>query len=273
MSSAKKEQAIRFYPVPVDADHVLSPVVVYGDANTVTGIYFRTPDDLHARITFQELDAVRVCRGERFPYERQDSEDQFSWVSVVENSEWLAARYAYEISHYPDPMDNVHRMLTHFSHYLFKFHDEFVEVLASGICFEVGASSYLNKGLKEGHPAVRLPQSSHREAIHAHELVCNVYQNQRPLDELLEASKYADQRYMDFVLGDIDGRDSHQSHSDRRIVLRNRDGQLQSTLVGDWGDQVLASFEGLVDLATVRPFIEKWMGEIKSRKETIRGYT
>lgn len=65
--------------IPVIADFVLSPDVFYGDE--LTGIYFRTEDEQFGRITFENLDALKVCRGENLPFLSDWKEGQeFPWV-------------------------------------------------------------------------------------------------------------------------------------------------------------------------------------------------
>ena len=52
--------------IPVVADFVLSPDVLYSDE--LTGIYFQTEDEQYGRITFENLDALKICRGEILPF-------------------------------------------------------------------------------------------------------------------------------------------------------------------------------------------------------------
>jgi hypothetical protein len=52
---------------PVITDFVLSPDVFYGDE--LTGIYFQTQDEQFGRITFENLDALKICRGENLPFQ------------------------------------------------------------------------------------------------------------------------------------------------------------------------------------------------------------
>jgi hypothetical protein len=48
--------------IPVRWDNVSGPDVYYGDKLTV--IYFETDDNQYGRITFDNFDAIKVCRGE-----------------------------------------------------------------------------------------------------------------------------------------------------------------------------------------------------------------
>ena len=58
-------ETVKQIRIPVIADLVLSPDFFYGDN---TGIYFVTDDDQYGRITFENLDSVKICRGEVMPY-------------------------------------------------------------------------------------------------------------------------------------------------------------------------------------------------------------
>lgn len=105
----------------------------------------------HVRVTFEGLDSFRWARGEFSPYDAEDL------VAVVEPSAWLAERHAYEADHYGDQYEwgrGADTMLTDTHHYLFLFHDEFVEILARGLWFE---SSEMPWGpddpLTRSHPA------------------------------------------------------------------------------------------------------------------------
>ena len=66
-------QIAKGIPFPIEADSVLSPQVLYGEP--VTGIFFITDDDQHARLTFEKFDSMRVCRAEYLPYEDNWKED------------------------------------------------------------------------------------------------------------------------------------------------------------------------------------------------------
>lgn len=87
--------------IPVIADYVLSPIVVYGQ--DFTSICFETEEEQFGRIVVQSLDALKVCRGEIPPYETSlDSVELGAeiWVYRVEDSQWLKERYAYEKQNY-----------------------------------------------------------------------------------------------------------------------------------------------------------------------------
>src|SRR5262245_4262727 len=82
--------------------------------------------DGFGRIDFEELDAVRECRGEYLPYELGEEDQRGTWVYEVANSSWLLERHAYEMSY-------EHPLIPEFTHYIFAFHDQFIEAICRGI--------------------------------------------------------------------------------------------------------------------------------------------
>ncbi|WP_293914533.1 MULTISPECIES: hypothetical protein [unclassified Sphingobacterium] len=148
-------EVVKAIKVPVIADAVSSPDVYYGDG--ITGIYFETEDEQFGRITFHNLDAIKICRGELMPYKYnyENNGSAIIWIYKIENSQWLAERYKYENQHYCSSYEfggNVNEMLTDFGHYLFLFHDEFVEIIARGFWFEKAENSLFKQPLQAGHP-------------------------------------------------------------------------------------------------------------------------
>jgi hypothetical protein len=128
--------------VPLIADSVASPRLVYGGLEVSSSegtdraypaLYFEVDRSGElGRVTFEGLDAIRGSRGEYLPFD--DSAVRYSygdWVFTVDGSRWLRERHTYETRHYATPLLDTHR------HYLFVFHDEFVEVIAEGIWFDI----------------------------------------------------------------------------------------------------------------------------------------
>ena len=132
--------------IPIDADSVLSPQVYYADQ--LTGIYFTTEDDQFGRITFENLDSIKVSRGELIPYEDDCKEGQsYCWVLKVKDSNWLSERHQYEKRTYGSTYElggYVDEMLTDFNHFVFRFHDQFVEAISRGFWFEKNSESLFN---------------------------------------------------------------------------------------------------------------------------------
>jgi hypothetical protein len=89
---------------------------------------------------FDRWDSLRVSRGEYPAYPAGDHHERWCALGIVRPSGWLNERYEYEREHYGEAYgfgDDVTEMLTEFEHYLFKFHDEFVEVIAGGVHFDL----------------------------------------------------------------------------------------------------------------------------------------
>lgn len=162
----------RRMPVEVKADLVLSPVVHYGEP--FTSLLFPIEDGGEGRITFENLDALSVCRGEAPPFKLSGKGN--SWVSIIENSPWLMQRYEYESEHYRNVYEfcgDVDEMLRDFRHYLFSFHDEFVEAIAAGIWIDVAEAIDRTK-LPDDHPLRPLPESATFDQFRAYDLVCHI---------------------------------------------------------------------------------------------------
>ncbi len=267
MTKAKPpKQIARAMRVPFVADPVESPEVIYGEFES--GIYFPTEDGRHGRVLFRGMDALRVCRGEYSPFDEIGEEGvPSSWVYVVENSAWLIERHAYESGHYRDTYEfvgDVDEMLTDFSHYLFRFHDQFVEAIAAGIWFEAGDTSFKGTKPAVGHPFLRLPESTVTGHIDAHGMRCQVRTNPVSGDELIENARYCDYPVMDFVL-ELPDAIHGKTITGFRLTARNRNRTVSSSLRGPLEGGV-ASFPGIAGLEQVRGYIEDWMGKVRDRR-------
>ena len=199
-----KEKAVGIL-IPVVADFVEHPYVYYGE--DLTAIYFQTDDEKHGRITFENLDSLKICRGENIPYSFSwNQEENYPWVFEIVNSQWQKARYEYEKLNYGSSYEfggNVDEMLTDFSHYLFKFHDQFVEVISRGFWFEKDEFTLLNKKLQEDHPLLNLANKNIEKFV-AYSLTCQVRTNLKTNEELIKAAKFCSQTIMEFAL-EFDG--------------------------------------------------------------------
>lgn len=250
--------------IPVIADFVLSPDVLYSDE--LTGIYFQTEDEQYGRITFENLDAMKICRGENLPFTDNWEEGQeYPWVYKIENSKWLKERFDYENENYGSSYEfggNVNEMLTDFSHYVFKFHDQFIEVIARGFWFEQDKTSLFKRELQIGHPFLNLPDNNLEKFV-SHNLTCQVRTNSTPQDKLVSDAKFCSQKLMEFAL-ELDGKAS----VDNSLILSYRNGKLISSLRGFFGKQIV-EFEGLAKLTDVKPYIEKYIGEVYERRKAM----
>lgn len=250
--------------IPVVADFVLSPDVLYGDE--LTGIYFQTEDEQYGRITFENLDALKICRGENLPFTDDWKEGQeYPWVYKIENSKWLKERFNYENANYGSSYEfggNVNEMLTDFSHYLFKFHDQFIEVIARGFWFEQDKTSLFKSELQVGHPFLNLPDTDIEKFV-SHNLTCQIRTNPTPQDKLISDAKFCSQKLIEFAL-ELDGK----ATVDNSLILAYKNGKLFSSLRGFFGKQIV-EFDGLAKLTDVKPYIEKYIEEVYERRKAM----
>ncbi len=250
--------------VPISPDSVLSPQVYYADR--LTGIYFTTEDDRFGRITFENLDSLKVSRGELIPYHDDWKEGQsYCWVLKVKNSSWLSERHQYEKRTYGSSYEfggNVDEMLTDFGHFVFRFHDQFVEAIARGFWFESNSESLFGKDLIAGHPFLPLPEINATK-IEAYNLICQVRTNPNPIDELKTSTKFCSQNLIEFAL-EFEGKAS-VNHA---LVLSQRNGKLITTLRGYFGKQEKV-IDGIGTLADVRTEIESYMLEVCKRRKAM----
>ena len=248
--------------IPVVADFVLSPEVVYSDE--LTAIYFETEDEQFGRITFENLDAIKICRGEILPYKDDwDNEQDFPWVYKIEHSEWLKERFNYENKHYGSTYEfggNVKEMLTDFSHYLFKFHDQFMEVTARGFWFEKSETSLFKKELQSDHPFLNLPENNAKR-FSAHGLTTHITTNPKSEEQLINDAQFCSQKLLQFAL-ELEGR----CYVDHTLLLSHRNGELISRLTGYFGSKKV-EFNGIATCEDVLPYIENHMLEVAERRK------
>ncbi len=250
--------------IPVVADFVLSPDVFYGDEQT--GIYFQTEDEQHGRITFENLDALKICRGENLPFVDNWEEGQkYPWVYKIENSKWLKERFDYENENYGSSYEfggNVNEMQTDFSHYVFKFHDQFVEAIARGFWFEQDKISLFKRELQVGHPFLNLPDSNAEKFV-SHNLTCQIRTNSTPEHKLISDAKFCSQKLIEFAL-ELDGKVSVNNS----LILSFRNGKLISSLRGYFGKQIV-EFDGIAKFEDAKPYIDKYMNEVYERRKAM----
>ncbi len=75
-------------------------------------------------------------------------------------------------------------MLTDFDHYLLQFHDEFVEVIAGGIWFELGDVPQAAGGWQPGHPKLGLGPEHVAESFAYKGVSCELRHSPHPLRAL-----------------------------------------------------------------------------------------
>jgi hypothetical protein len=141
---------LHYFNVPLEPDTIAAPILKYRQGATT--VNFGTSDLGWGRLTFEKLDSIRVCRGEYSPYPRADKDGiDYSWVSTVSDSKWLRERYDYEKRHYGKCYEfkgNVEEMLSDYIHWVFSFHDEYIEALSAGIWFCRASDGIGKKGLR-----------------------------------------------------------------------------------------------------------------------------
>ena len=256
-------------PVPVIADPVAGPTVTYHEVlksgEVLTSIKFLTVNDELARVTFEHLDSIRVSRGEYDPYPKDRKPgDQLHWVSEVVPSPWLLERYEYEKMHYSLAYEfngDVDEMLRDFSHYVFSFHDQFVEALSSGIWLERLDKSSDSETVSATHPLRALPRPTTPDFIEDYGMVCEIWPNTRPMDQILEDAKLCSQKLLQFALV-LDG----VKNINWTLAVRVRHGKVRSSLRPSLGP-VRAIFEGVATLEHVRPHVQNWLHEVRERRK------
>ena len=263
-----KVETITQIRIPVIRDSVFSPELHYGNQaynEPITGIYFNTEDEMYGRITFEHLDALKLCRGEMFPFHYDwETHQTGSWIFEVQNSKWLMERYNYEKAHYGDSYEgggNIEEMKTDFKHYLFSFHDEFVEVIAKGFWFEKNNDSLFGKPLQEGHAFEPIMKKS-EIPIEAFGLQSIVRFNEKSEAELIENSKFCSQKLMDFILEGS----SSVNHTVKLVMNKEK---IMVHLRGYFGKKQV-SFEHIPTLEEVKPYIEQYMGEVAERRKNMK---
>lgn len=256
----------RALQVPVTADSVAPPRLVYGGLQLIpctdeddgyAAVYFPVAGSgALGRVTFEGLDAVRGARGEMPPYDLTSPRVPGDWVFTVESSPWLAERHHYEMQFYSTPLLQTHQ------HYVFWFHDEFVEAIAEGIWLDL-ADPARPWARPARHPLATLdpalPAQLTRSAAGIDwELrrapVCD--------DDLIRDSALCSQRLyqLDLVL------DGH-SREAASIWLRTRNDQLTSRLIRPWPGGELARQDGI---AHPRDFTQPWEAYLEGVAERRR---
>jgi hypothetical protein len=248
--------------VPILNDYVLSPEVYYGDE--LTGMYFRTNDDQHGRITFHNLDSLKVSRGEQIPFDDDWEEGkEVSWVFKIPNSKWLHGRYKYEKEVYGSSYEfggNVDEMLTDFNHFVFQFHDEFVEVLAKGFWWEKDEESLFKKPLQHGHPFLPLEEEEVK-TLELYGIKCKVIFNELNVDTLVSNAEFCQQKLMEFQL-ELDGKYSIT----QTLSIFYREGKIFSSLKGFLGKPEFEK-EGVATYDDVLSSFVKYVSEVSTRRK------
>lgn len=256
------ELAKDFY-IPITADSVLSPTLHYGDP--LTAIYFITEEDMYGRITFEKLDSIKVSRGEYSPYEyKSDINAPYCWVKIVENSNWLKERFNYEYKYYGDSYEfngDVDDMKSDYQHYIFNFHDEFIEAIAAGLWYEQDSSCLFGKELSSGHPFLPITETNIIR-FEAYGLTCQARINNKSKEELSNNSVYCSQKLIEFAL------ELENITVNYTLNLRYKNNKQISSLNSYFGSKV-AEFDKIANLDDAKPFIELYMKEVSERRKAM----
>ncbi len=249
---------------------MLSPRFVYGHCAPFTGngdrdtdaLWFPQPhgddgDGGEGRVTFEGLDSVRACRGEHLPYEHAVPFTRGNWVYQVSDSPWMTDRHAYEFDHYQTPLTGSYR------HYLFKFHDEFIEAIAQGIWLDRPDPTAPLR-LPNDHPLARLElQTAAENRQSPSGLSWELRRSPKEHSALIEDSKLCSQRLYQFNLV-LDGTSSESAS----VWLRTVDGRTTCRMTRAWVGEV-ANHDGLASAEHFFDVWEQYVGEVAARRRAM----
>jgi len=252
-------------PVPVTADPVAPPRLVYGglDLTSRTGrddaypaVYFEVTDGgALGRVTFEGLDAVRAARGETLPYVLPRARAAGEWVFTVDQSLWLAERHRYEKQCYDTSLLDSHQ------HYVFRFHDDFVEAIAEGIWLD-RADPADPFGRPDRHPLAELDPGLVGGRFRSPSgIEWELRRSLRPDDDLLGDSRLCSQRVWQLNLI-LDG----QSREGASIWLRTRNGNTWSRFVRPWPGGALDRRSGLAQPDDFAASWQAYLADVAERR-------
>jgi hypothetical protein len=213
------------------------------------------------RVTFDRLDAVRVCRGEFSPYE-SDRASAWEPLTVVRNSRWLAERHDYERRHYGTAYNfggDVDEMLTEFEHYVFEFHDQFVEAIAGGLHVERWATEPIGPGPRDRPGWAHLPDDAETDVVECAGIPFSIRTLGVEPRDVVKRSLLCEQVVIE-VAPMLDGRVSVS----RSLCVRTRDGATVSRWRAFAGKPI--QFDGVATIDDVMPLIEQHAHEIRARR-------
>ena len=195
------------------------------------------------------------------PYEFDYRErERDVWVFRIENSKWLQERFDYENKHYSHAYEfggDVNEMLIDFKHYLFEFHDQFVEIIARGFWFEKFDESLFKKELTVGHPRLPLPMEN-IELMTVFGVTCQIRKNPKSKEEIVHDAQFHQQKLFEFAL-----EFKNEANVVRSVLVLRRNDKVISV----FGTRAV-EFDGIVTLEQIKPMMETYMEEVASyRKE------
>jgi hypothetical protein len=198
------------------------------------------------------------------PYETSWSpEDPGQWVATVVDSVWLRERYEYEKRHYENAYNfqgDVDEMLRDFKHYVFHFHDEFVEAISAGVWFEAAPERLSDTAPLPPHPLVALDESTVVDRFVGHGISCQVRRNPLTTAQLITNATFCSQKLFQFA-AELDGR----ADVDWTVRIRTRLGKPFAQLCAYFGN-VTREYDHIPTLDEVRPHVLAWLEEVSERR-------
>jgi hypothetical protein len=269
MRDAQEREVARGMPVPVNPESPSSPRLTWGAGALGDLVSYVTSANEHVRVTFDRLDAIKICRGEYLPFPAGEpiqfddsSGSGYSGLYIIENSRWLRERYAYESRYYQNW--TVDEMLTEHDHYLLASHDEFIEAIAAGIWFERSEQQLASDVVPSDHPLVPLPESTVSERFVVDDITCQVRSNPKPIEEILWGARYCAQPLFDFHL-ELGGPSPRLvSLIWHRLVARERRQEVRSTLRHH--GQPIATWPGIPTLSEAKSLLEPEIRAVRERR-------
>lgn len=250
----------RWFESDIVADPVASPTIRADEG--LTSVTIETDDGHLVRLTFEKLDSIRLSRGEYPPYKNPPRTSASEWIMVHSDSSWLRERHAYEAKHYRGRYEfggNADEMLRDFSHYVFHFHDEFIEAIAGGIWFDDEFVDRAGSAIRDFYPLADLDADARVERFEAHGLTMQVRRPPRTAEQIVRDSRLCSQPIAHFAL-ELDGDPS----VDWRLLARYRCGRLTSILCDHFNER--ATFQGLAQVEDAYPYLQRYMEEVAARR-------
>ena len=151
-------------------------------------------------------------------------------------------------------------MLEEYFHYVFSFHDQFVEAIAAGIWLEVDDAMLGEREMGSPHPLKGLEHIDVAEHFESSGIRCFVRRNPMSNDELDRAAALCSQTVLEVGV-ELDGSSTPSWFLTRRV----RNGIGKSYLRGYFGNAA-ETYTAIPSLADIRPGIDQWLSEVRERR-------
>ena len=150
-------------------------------------------------------------------------------------------------------------MLTEYCHYLFSFHDEFVEAIAAGIWIDTDSAMLASKPTSD-HPLNGIAHIKEFEQIEAHGIVCQVRRNPLPPEQIERNARLCSQTLLE-IGANLDG----SVNTNWRLTHRELNGTTKTFLRNYFGNSV-EIYNHIPTLDEIRPLIDQWLFEVRERR-------